>query len=153
MTQNPKEPFNESHLNSVEYRERLMRKLNCLIAVLEVANAKVKRSLTGPDPDLERLQKIQKNLMSTLEVCRRARKALENRESLPEGLPENLAAVVRNTKDGKSMVRKSNPRLPDGARVEMSNPAEHARFEKMGKISETEISKCDLDELTNKFWA
>ena len=44
---------------------------------------------------MERLIKIRTNLSSTLEVCKRARRALERRESLPEGLPENLAEVVR----------------------------------------------------------
>ena len=55
--------------------DRLMRKLNALIAVLEVANAKVSRSLDGPEPDMERLLKIRTNLSSTLEVCKRARRA------------------------------------------------------------------------------
>ena len=87
------QPFHESDLDSPEYRDRLMRKLNALIAVLEVATAKVRKSLAGPAPDVQRLTKIQSNLTSTLEVCRRARRALERREALPEGLPENLAAV------------------------------------------------------------
>ena len=73
------EPFNETDLESPEYRERLMRKLNTLIAVLEVASAKVKRSLDGPDPDMDRLIKIRTNLSSTLEVCKRARRALQRR--------------------------------------------------------------------------
>ena len=34
MTDQPSEPFKESDLESPEYRERLMRKLNTLIAVL-----------------------------------------------------------------------------------------------------------------------
>ncbi|MEZ5975946.1 MAG: hypothetical protein R3E96_14220 [Planctomycetota bacterium] len=96
------ESFRESDLESPEYRERLMRKINCLIAVLEVASAKVKRSLNGPEPDMERLVRIQTNLASTLEVCRRARRALERRETLPEGLPENLAAVVRQASEMQS---------------------------------------------------
>lgn len=74
------EPFEEGHLNSEEYRERLTRKLNCLIALLEVAMARVRRSLAGPAPDVERLTKIRTNLQSTLEVCLRARTALERHE-------------------------------------------------------------------------
>ena len=80
-------PFDEDDLESPEYRDRLMRKLNALIAVLEVATAKVRKSLSGSEPDTERLTKIQANLASTLEVCQRARRALERREALPEGLP------------------------------------------------------------------
>ncbi len=146
MPYEPKEPFQESNLESAEYRERLMKKLNCLIAVLEVANAKVKRSLAGPSPDVARLTKIQGNLKSTLEVCRRARRALERRQRLPEGLPENLAEVVRRTRE----VKKRIPRLPQGARFEMQDSDEFKRFDSMGRISADELTGCDLDELSRR---
>ena len=139
------QPFNDSNLESPEYRERLMRKINCLIAVLEVASAKVKRSIDGPDPDLERPVRIQTNLSSTLEVCRRARRALERRETLPEGLPENLAAVVRQA--GKLEKEK----MPRGARQEMTSPSEAKRFEGMGSIQKDEIQSVDLDSLAKRF--
>ena len=141
----PQEPFQDSNLQDAEYRERLMRKLNCLIAVLEVANAKVKRSLAGPDPDQERLTRIRTNLTSTLEVCRRAKRALERREALPEGLPENLAEVVRFTTAEQDLSH-----LPRGANIEMSSPAEHKRFEDMGSIEPEEITSCDWDDLTRQ---
>ena len=70
MSEQPQEPFKESNLESPEYRERLMRKLNTLIAVLEVASAKVDRSINAPAADIDRLAKIRTNLSSTLEVCR-----------------------------------------------------------------------------------
>jgi hypothetical protein len=149
--QEPKEPFQESSLESAEYRERLMRKLNCLIAVLEVARAKVKKSLAGPAPDVDRLKRIQSNLTSTLEVCRRARKALERREALPENLPENLAEIVRQ-QGQHAQIKKRAPHMPKGARQEMSSAQEHARFTSMGKISKTEIDDCDLDDLTQKLF-
>lgn len=138
------QPFNESDLDSPEYRERLMRKLNALIAVLEVATAKVKKSLAGPAPDVSRLTRIQGNLTNTLEVCRRARRALERRESLPEGLPENLAAVVRET----------TPRdLPPGSNAEMSSALEKRRFEAMGRITPSELDAVDLDALSQQLQA
>lgn len=132
------QPFHESDLESPEYRDRLMRKLNALIAVLEVATAKVRKSLAGPAPDVQRLTKIQSNLSSTLEVCRRARRALERREALPEGLPENLAAVVRGTE---------RDALPPGASSEMTTAAEKERFERMGTIRREEIESVDFEEL------
>lgn len=135
------EPYNQQNLDDPEYRDRLMRKLNCLIAVLEVANAKVKRSLAGPAPDVPRLSKIKTNLNSTLEVCRRAKRALERRESLPEGLPENLAQVVR---------RSGSQSLPAGANIEMSSPEEHHRFEEMGRISSDELAGVDFDDLARR---
>jgi hypothetical protein len=131
-------PFDEDNLESPEYRDRLMRKLNALIAVLEVATAKVRKSLSGSEPDTERLTKIQANLASTLEVCQRARRALERREALPEGLPENLAAVVKVSRPAE---------LPPGADAEMLSAAEKSRFEKLGPISDRDLQSVDMNEL------
>ena len=140
------EPFKETDLESPEYRERLMRKLNSLIAVLEVASAKVKRSLDGPDPDMDRLIKIRTNLSSTLEVCKRARRALQRRESLPEGLPENLAEVVRTA----GRVKRFPKRLPVGSIAEMTSSEERKRFEHMGRITPSDLEGVDLDQLALK---
>jgi len=148
MSDESKEPFNESHLDSAEYRERLMRKLNCLIAVLEVAHAKVKKSLAGPKPDVTRLRKIQTNLTSTLEVCRRARRALEQREALPADLPQNLSGIVEQASGRSTGQARRRPKaLPRGARYEMRDAAEHARFTMMGQISRREIDTCDFEKL------
>ena len=148
MSDQPQEPFKESNLESPEYRERLMRKLNTLIAVLEVASAKVDRSINAPAADIDRLAK-KTNLTSTLEVCRRARRALQRREALPEGLPENLAEVVRTAGE-----RHMNPkRLPVGAGAEMSSPEEQQRFERMGAITDAERDSVDLDDLANRLQA
>lgn len=150
MSDEPQQPFRESDLDSPEYRERLMRKLNCLIAVLEVANAKVDRSLAGPQPDVERLTRIKSNLTSTLEVCRRARKALERREALPDGLPENLAAVVRRASEVKSPPKSLPKRLPTGASAEMATEGERKRFEMMGRITKQELRSVDLEALARQ---
>ncbi len=142
MSDDNNKPFNEADLDSPEYRERLMRKINCLIAVLEVASAKVKRSIDGPSPDMDRLVRIQTNLSSTLEVCRRARRALERRETLPNDLPENLAAVVRQ-------VGQERPKgLPEGSAQELSSPEELDRFKGMGAIRKDEIESVDFDALS-----
>lgn len=146
MSQQPQEPFKESDLESPEYRERLMRKLNTLIAVLEVASAKVDRSINTPGGDLDRLEKIRTNLSSTLEVCKRARRALERREALPEGLPENLAEVVRSAGKHKRLPK----RLPVGSGAEMTSPEEQRRFERMGRILKSEADDIDFDELSKK---
>ena len=147
--QNDPSRFDESQLQDPEYRERLMRKLNCLIAVLEVANAKVRRSLAGPSPDVARLTRIRTNLASTLEVCRRAKRALERREALPEGLPENLAEVVRRT--GQARVRKRPAtRMPPQSHVEMSSRLELERFLRLGPIDPSEVSRVDFDDLSRR---
>ena len=135
------QPFDENNLESPEYRERLMGKLNALIAVLQVATAKVRKSLAGPAPDTERLTKIQVNLTNTLEVCQRARRALERREALPEGLPENLTAVIRVS---------SRSELPPGANTEMSSLEEKVRFEKLGSISKNDLESVNMEDLERK---
>jgi hypothetical protein len=149
MSKEPNQPFHESNLGSTEYRQRLMRKLNCLIAVLEVAAAKVRRGLAGPEPDVERLTKIQSNLTNTLEVCRRARRALERRETLPPDLPVDLAEAVREVAP-QSRAEGGSCSLPEGASIEMGSPEEQTRFEQMGRISPQVLAACDLDVLAER---
>jgi hypothetical protein len=142
-------PFSESNLDSAQYRERLMRKLNCLIAVLEVANAKVRRSLSGPSPDVERLMRIKRNLQDTLRVCQRARVALEKRGKLPEELSKDLRRAVNPqiiaSQPYKDALTPAAP--PRGSRVEMTSEEEHRKFSGMGQIAAEEIGDVDLDEL------
>ena len=152
-SQNPKEePFSEANLDSAEYRERLMRKLNCLIAVLEVATAKVKKSIDGPAADVDRLARIRTNLQSTLDVCLRARAALERREALPRNLPENLTRVMEDAQSGSAS--KPTPQrskaLPRGARIELRTADERRKFRELGAIDRCQISKTDFDELSRQ---
>ena len=156
------EPFSESHLGSPEYRERLMRKLNCLITVLEVATAKVRKNMAGSPPDSERLARICSNLQSTLEVCQRARTALERRHGSPptagrSGVrdvsilpPAPSRAPHRRPKsDAKKPTRSRN-----GSRrrllSDISTEAERLKFENLPPIDRRTVRHCDLDELARK---
>lgn len=138
-----KKPFSESHLDSPEYRKRLLRKLNTLIAVLEVACAKVRRSLAGPDPDVDRLKRIQKNLKDTLQVCIRAKTALERCEKLPADLSDSLSQVTAD----HGLNLPGRPRNKRGTAVEMTSNAETAKFDELGPIDPREIRSVDLDSL------
>ena len=153
MTSQPDErPFSESNLESPEYRARLQRKLNCLIAVLEVACAKVRRSLTGPDADTERLTRIQKNLQDTLNVCQRAKRALERRESLPADLPDALASTIESsTEDIAEQTRPNRVSRPGGMVFEMSDAEEFEKFQGLGPIESGDIRSVDFDELGRLF--
>ncbi len=145
MSSQPEDdPYSDAHLDSPEYRKRLLRKLNTLIAVLEVACAKVRRSLEGPDPDVERLSRIQKNLQDTLSVCIRAKRALERCDRMPTQLPSSLTQP---------------PRLPAPAAPaaseksvsgELLSTEEKRKFERLGPIDLREVRACDLDELCQK---
>lgn len=161
MSERPNEkPFSESDLESPEYRERLRRKLNCLIALLEVAMARIRRSLDASEPGLQRLERIRGNLESTLDVCLRARAALEHREELPENLPEALARLT-----GKGSAKSKGPEIlrevlrqqvqpmPSGSATEMTSVAEFRKFERLGRIDAKDIVGCDLDELSRQLQA
>jgi len=142
MQDQPQQPFSENNLDSAEYRERLKRKLSCLIAVLEVATAKVKQSLAGPAPDVDRLTRIQKNLQDTMDVCLRAKSALEKRGSLPSGLSADLAKAVN-----PSLVANA-PRPPRTEPRHEFSSDEKRKFAELPKIDGSMIGECDLDELS-----
>lgn len=148
-SQSEEQPFSESHLESPEYRKRLLRKLNTLIAVLEVACAKVRRSLAGPEPDVERLTRIQNNLKETLQVCLRAKAALERCEQKGSATAaiENLPADLQP----KLLPPASQQPQPAEARVgELSSKDEQRKFQRLGPIDLREVRACDLDSLCQK---
>ncbi len=142
---NEDKKFTQSHLDSPEYRKRLMRKLNTLIAVLEVACSKVRRSLAGPEPDVERLDRIHKNLQDTLKVCVRAKQALERCEPLPDDLPSSITGGMMP--EGKVENAEFVPRPPRGAEVEMTSRQEAKKFENLGPIEKKDLTAVDLDDL------
>ena len=73
-------------LGSSEYRNRLNTKLNCLIAVLEVAITKITKSMDTPGANEDRLTKIRGNLENTLSICHRAKQTLDRTKSLHRNL-------------------------------------------------------------------
>ena len=138
------DPYSDQHLESPEYRKRLRRKLNTLIAVLEVASSRVKRTLAGPAPDVERLTRIYKNLRDTLQVCQRAREALERHEKLPADLGASLR--LAGLTEGAAGAARLEARTR-GPEVELDSVAEREKFAKLGPILAREVRSCDLDEL------
>lgn len=147
MSSQPEEPYSDSQLDSPEYRKRLLRKLNTLIAVLEVACAKVRRSLAGPDPDVERLTRIQNNLQDTLGVCQRAKRALERCEQQHSQLPpkaDKPAMPAQLPAPAASAAR------PAAASAELGSAEEKRKFERLGPIDLREVRACDLDALCRR---
>ena len=150
-----------------EYKARLLNKLNCLIAVLEVAIEKIKKSLASPEANVKRLTKIQENLENTLGICLRARETLikkggiqgassacslapkkpEKREDLPPAAPERKVP-----KEGKNPAIKG-VKMTFRDYVELSSIQEYKKFKKMPPIQPKEILKVDLDELIRKLMA
>ncbi len=150
----------ENNLSSAEYRAKLMHKLNCLISVLEVALAKVRVNLKTPEADQDRLNRIRLNLENTLNVCRRAKTALEKREPMPAGLPDDLK---RYSQANQKIVRRKQsrpaepridenglPRMTYRDYVEFSSLGEYNKFKGMEKITPEEVKSANIDDLAKK---
>jgi len=149
--QSRQDPFSDNNLDSPEYRARLMRKLNCLVALLEVAITRVHQTLAGPDPDVERLERVRSNLQNTLSVCVRARVALEERQGLPDDLPQVLGRITFDAREeGEEGLELTEAVLPPGSIVELSTAIEREKFERLGPISTNEVDDTDLDDLQRR---
>ena len=150
--QSRQDPFSDNNLDSPEYRARLMRKLNCLVALLEVAITRVHQTLAGPDPDVDRLERIRSNLQNTLSVCVRARVALEERQGLPEDLPQVLGRITFDSREEEEEegAELAASVLPPGSIVELSTAIEREKFERLGPISTNEVDDTDLDDLQRR---
>jgi hypothetical protein len=134
-------PRDRSTLGSQEYRNRLLTKLNCLVAVLEVAIAKIGRSLEAPGANEERLLKIRGNLENTLSICHRAKQTLEQNMS--------GTATETATKEPRSKGRdRSSMSYRDY--VELSSIDEYQRFKGLPPIRPEDISGADFDDLLGK---
>jgi hypothetical protein len=121
-------------LSSVEYRARLTTKLNCLIAVLEVAIGKITKSMDVPGANEERLLKIRGNLENTLSICHRAKQTLDRTSS-------SKAAATR-TDDKRAMTARDY--------VELTSIDEYRKFRTMEPITRDELAAIDFDELARR---
>jgi hypothetical protein len=122
-------------LGSTEYRARLMTKLNCLIAVLEVAIGKISKSMDLPGANEERLLKIRSNLENTLAICHRARLTLE-----------------KTSGAGKDLVVREQNRAKMSARdyVELTSIDEYRKFKRMLPIRKDDLTTVDFDDLVRR---
>ena len=122
-------------LSSADYRARLSTKLNCLIAVLEVAIAKIAKSMDLPGANEERLLKIRSNLENTLAICHRAKQTLDRTAASPR-------AIAGKAEDRKNMTARDY--------VELSSIDEYRKFKKMTPIQRNELDGVDFDDLAKK---
>lgn len=129
-------------LGSAEYRARLLTKLNCLIAVLEVAIGKISRSMDLPGANEDRLSKIRLNLENTLSICHRARQTLE------KGMARPALPAPSDTASGHS--RAQAPRMTYRDYVELSSIDEYRKFKSMSPISAEELAEVDVDDIVDR---
>ena len=122
----------------------LLTKLNCLIAVLEVAISKISRSMDLPGANAERLIKIRSNLENTLSICNRAKSTLESGSSTAT-LPSPARA------------KRSQPRARDDMTyrdyVELSSIDEYQKFKSLPPIKPEEIQTTDIDRLIDELFS
>jgi len=121
-------------LGSAEYRTRLTTKLNCLIAVLEVAIVKITKSMDTPGANEERLTKIRGNLENTLSICHRAKRTLDKTQ-------QNRQTMQR-ARDGRLMTARDY--------VELTSIEEYRKFRSMKPISLDDVQALDFDELSRR---
>ena len=124
-----------TNLGSREYRSKLLTKLNCLIAVLEVALARVGRSLDEPGANGERLGRIRSNLENTLQICHRARRTLQR------------AMDGRTQASGEPSLRR---RMSYRDYVELSSIDEYRKFKALPPITRSELSDVNFDDLLRR---
>jgi hypothetical protein len=130
-------PNSEEMINSTEYRARLTTKLNCLIAVLEVAISKIAKSMDLPGANEERLLKIRSNLENTLAICTRAKHTLD----------KAAGAQGRNQAERQADSDKMSAR----DYVELASIDEYRKFKTMRPIHQEEVDGVDFDELARRF--
>lgn len=121
-------------LSSVEYRSRLTTKLNCLIAVLEVAIGKITKSMDVPGANEERLLKIRSNLENTLSICHRAKQTLDRTSS--------SKATATKVDDKRAMTARDY--------VELTSIDEYRKFRTMEPITRDDLAVIDFDELARR---
>ncbi len=133
-TENNDTPKLPEALGSAEYRARLTTKLNCLIAVLEVAINKITKSMDVPGANEERLTKIRSNLENTLSICHRAKQTLDR------------------TAGGKAPATRTEDRRTMTARdyVELTSIDEYRKFRRMAPIAKEDMAAIDFDELARR---
>lgn len=136
MTDGAHDPSDRTRIGSHEYRTRLLTKLNCLIAVIEVAIAKVGRSLETPGANEERLTRIRSNLENTLAICQRAKTTLQKTE---------VAQLDERRRGGSG-------RGEMGYRdyVELTSIEEYRKFKSLPPIQRKELEETDIDDLLRR---
>ena len=121
-------------LSSAEYRSRLTTKLNCLIAVLEVAIGKIQKSMDLPGANEERLLKIRSNLENTLSICHRAKHTLDRTSAGTKSIAARADKAQMSARDY----------------VELSSIDEYRKFRKMTPITKEDLSSIDFDDLARR---
>ena len=121
-------------LGSTEYRTRLTTKLNCFIAVLEVAIAKITKSMDTPGANEDRLTKIRGNLENTLSICHRAKQTLDRTQANKQ--------TARRDSEGRLMTARDY--------IELTSIEEYRKFRSMAPITKNEVETIYFDELSRR---
>ena len=147
----PHDDNRNAGLGSTEYRTKLLTKLNCLMAVLEVAITKLNRSMELPSANQERLGKIRANLENTLAICTRAKETLE-RSTTKESKPQIATSGVKEQQPKAQPQPQQKGSMSYRDYVELSSIEEYQKFKKLPPIDAKELEGADIDDLLNKLF-
>lgn len=139
---------NQAGLGSKEYRTKLLTKLNCLMAVLEVAITKLNRSMEQPSANQERLGKIKANLENTLAICTRAKDTLERSTMHSEAPKLTTEQQVEKRTPAQSQPGSMSYR----DYVELSSIDEYKKFKKLPPIAADDLANVDVDDILKKLF-
>ncbi|HET6204004.1 MAG TPA: hypothetical protein VFI25_14530 [Planctomycetota bacterium] len=138
---------------SREYREKLLRKLEGLIVILEVALARIQTEMRAPRADGERLHRVSENLNRTLRVCRRARAGLERGEAVPGLISGEIAMKPEEPNDSGRLSDSASPDpRPMTFRdyVELSSLEEFRRFRRLPPVRMEDVRSVNLESLLQR---
>lgn len=123
-------------MNDSEYKSRLRTKITCLIAVLDVALAKIQRSMELPGTDPARMKKIAGNLENTRTICERALKTLDG---------------VTPAQEQKIFNEEPEPqRMGMREYIELTSIDEYNKFKNLPPISADEVASVDINKLVEE---
>jgi len=136
-------------MTNEEYRTRIIMKLNTLIGVLQVAIARIEKSMSSPNVNKEQLGKIRNNLRKTVELCSKSKRTLED-GATPSEKEFGQLFTDYNITEGESLRQGSS--APSGARAytELSNIDEYRKFQAQPPITAEEVAEVDMEDLIDK---
>ncbi|MBK8181236.1 MAG: hypothetical protein IPK67_20625 [Planctomycetes bacterium] len=115
----------------------------------------VRRSMDATGADVAKLGRIRKNLQDTLDVCVRARSALEQRGKISGALADDLSKVSPDLAQSARALHEagamSGPRKAARKRPgDWTSAAEAARLARQPRIRAADVTGCDLDQLARQ---
>ena len=120
-----------SGLGDASYRQQLLERIESLLSVLEVAHNRLRMHADRPGAVSARQRQTLKSLAGTIQICHRARRALEREQAWEDGLGDDAPFLG-----------------PEAAAA--SSFAEYLRFRDLGPLTRAELEQADVDSISER---